>query len=80
MSVARSSSRAAISVARRVRIRALSFAVRAFQAGSARSAASIARRVSDAPRRGTSTIVSPVAGFTTGNVSPLSASTQQPST
>ena len=31
--------------------------------GSARSAASIARRVSAAPRRGTSAITSPVAGF-----------------
>ena len=48
--------------------------------GSARSAASIARRVSAAPRRGTSAIVSPVAGSTTGNVSPESPSTQLPST
>ena len=44
------------------------------------AAASIARRVSAAPIRGTSAIVAPVAGSTTGKVAPESASTQAPST
>ena len=51
-----------------------------FQAGSAVCAAAIARRVSAAPSLGTSATVSPVAGLTTANVSPESASTQAPST
>ena len=66
--------------ARRRSMRARSFAGRCFQSGSARSAANSARRVSAAPMRGTSAIVSPVAGFVTGNVSPEAASTQRPST
>ena len=53
---------------------------RARHSGSARCAASIARRVSAAPSRGTRAIVSPVAGLSTGNVSPESASIQAPST
>ena len=61
-------------------MRARSFAGRRFHAGSARSAAASARRVSAAPMRGTSAIVSPVAGLITGNVSPESASTHLPST
>ncbi len=58
---------------------ARSFAVFARQAGWAASAASIARRVSAAPQRGSSASSSPVAGFSTSNVSPESASTQSPS-
>ena len=61
-------------------MRARSFAGVAFQPGRARCAASIARRVSAAPIRGTSATVSPVAGLTTANVAPESASTQRPST
>jgi hypothetical protein len=49
------------------------------QAGKARLAASIARRVSAAPMAGTSPIASPVAGFFTTMVLPLSASTHLPS-
>ena len=63
-----------------MRIRARSFAVVAFQPGSARAAASIARRVSAAPNRGTSAIVSPVAGFDTGKTAESSLSVHVPST
>ena len=52
----------------------------ALPSGSALSAAASARRVSAAPMRGTSAIVSPVAGLVTGNVAPESASTHFPST
>ena len=48
-------------------------------AGNARPAASIARRVSAAPMRGTSAITSPEAGLVTGNVWPESESTHLPS-
>jgi hypothetical protein len=49
------------------------------QPGSARWAASMARRVSAAPIRGTSAMTAPVAGFVTTNVSRESPSTQAPS-
>jgi hypothetical protein len=49
------------------------------QPGSARCAASIARRVSAAPMRGTSATTSPEAGLTTAKVAPESASTHAPS-
>ncbi|MNG25925.1 hypothetical protein D3C84_1108440 [compost metagenome] len=58
---------------------ARSLAVRARQAGSALSAASMARRVSLAPIFGTLPMISPVAGLLTLRVWPLSASTQAPS-
>ncbi len=79
-SAARSSLRSSIRSARRRRICALSFAIRCFHAGSARCAASIARRVSTAPSRGTSAMTAPVAGSMTGNVAPESALTHAPST
>ena len=60
-------------------IRARSFATIPRHPGSAAWAASMARRVSLVPMRGTSAMVSPVAGLTTANVSPESASTQAPS-
>ena len=61
------------------RIAERSFASIARQAGWARLAASIARRVSAAPSAGTSPIASPVAGFFTTIVLPLSACTHLPS-
>jgi hypothetical protein len=57
-----------------------SFAVRAAHSGKAVAAASMARRVSAAPRLGTVPIVSPVAGFVTAAVPPPSASIHAPST
>jgi len=58
---------------------ARSFAGFARHAGSARCAASIARRVSAAPMSVTSTIFSPVAGSLTAKRPPASASTHLPS-
>ena len=49
------------------------------QPGRARCAASMARRVSAAPMRGTSATTSPEAGLSTAKVAPESASTQAPS-
>ena len=61
------------------KIAARSFASIARQAGQARFAASIARLVSAVPMAGTSPIASPVAGFFTMMVLPLSASIHLPS-
>src|SRR4051812_40726902 len=59
------------------RMRARSFAVFLLHAGKARLAASIACRVSLAPRSGTLAMISPVAGLSTGKVLP--AVTHSPS-
>jgi hypothetical protein len=53
-------------------------AVRARQAGQADCAASMARRVSAAPMRGTVPSRSPVAGLWTASTLPSSASVQAP--
>ena len=58
---------------------ARSRAGRARHAGSAAAAASIARRVSEAPMRGTCASTSPLAGSWTGNVAPESALVHAPS-
>src|SRR5215472_5846910 len=55
-----------------------SFGVFSSQSGSAASAASTARSTSSAPQRGTSAIVSPVAGAITSIVSPEDASASSP--
>src|SRR5581483_4814872 len=55
-----------------------SFGVASSHAGSALAAASTARSTSSAPHRGTSAIVSPVAGLITSIVSPEAASTHSP--
>ena len=57
---------------------ARSLAVFAAHAGNALPAAAIARRVSAAPMSGTVPSGSPVAGFITSQVAPLSAFTQAP--
>src|ERR1700683_78225 len=56
-----------------------SFAVRAAQAGRARAAAAIARRVSAVPMFGMRPKTSAVAGLCTTTVPPLSADSQRPS-
>jgi hypothetical protein len=66
------SSFSSIRSAQRRRIRARSFASSERHFGSAFSASAIARRVSATPIRGTSAIVSPVAGSSTAKVSPES--------
>src|SRR6185503_7666942 len=58
---------------------ARSLAVLPRQPGSAADAASIARRVSEAPMSGTSATLEPVAGSRTAIVLPLSALHQAPS-
>ena len=62
------------------RMAARSLAVFARQAGRARSAASIARRVSATPTLGTVPIISPLAGSVTLIVLPSSAPIHAPST
>ncbi len=57
-----------------------SLAGSARQAGSARAAASMARRVSDAPMSGTEPTTEPSAGLSTSKRRPESASSQAPST
>ncbi len=79
MIVARSSVFSSIRSNSRRRMAARSLASMALQAGSARLAASMARRVSAAPSAGTSPTTSPVAGFFTAMVLPLSASIHLPS-
>ncbi len=69
-----------ISSNQRRRTAARSLAVLARQAGSAASAAAIARRTSSTPRLGTVPTVSPVAGSVTVIVFLLSASIQLPPT
>src|SRR5580700_12076155 len=78
MSVARSSWLAISSSYQRRRIAARSLAVSAAQAGKARAAASMARRVSATPMFGTVPRLSPLAGLTTASVAPSLASTQLP--
>ena len=79
MITARSSAFASIRSLILRRIAARSFASMARQPACARCAASMARRVSAAPSAGTSPIASPVAGFFTTIVRPLSACTHLPS-
>ncbi len=62
------------------RMRERSFAVSARHAGSAASAAAIARFVSAAPMLGTWPTMAPVAGLSTSKRVRLSASAQAPST
>ena len=57
-----------------------SFGVFSSQSGSAVRAAATARWTSSSPPRGTSAIVSPVAGLSTSIVSPPTASTHSPPT
>jgi hypothetical protein len=59
---------------------ARSFAVLRRHAGNARSAASIAARVSSAPSFGTVPMTSPVAGLSTGMVAPEREAIHAPST
>ena len=80
MIAARSSLFASIRSNQRRRIAARSLASILRQAGMAALAASMARRVSSAPIFGIVPIFWPVAGLKTSMVSPLSASTQAPST
>jgi hypothetical protein len=80
ISTARSSTLASIRSCQRRRIVERSLAVFAAQAGKAAAAASMARRVSAAPRLGTVPITSPVAGFVTSTVPRASASIHAPST